>query len=245
MHVSSQSSSTPFPSAVLPARHATSAQSVRQEAQADTASAAARRSSAPLHIVAAADDTVFGIAQRHRDAIDAGICQIAAALWRHNPHAFQQNDMNRLKAGVRIELPAAETIRAIPAQEAARLCAAHIDPDAQKRHGTVGVTVRASYEDQRTLRQGERELVYFRDTLGAIAQRFHVPGATLHQKLVAMATANPDAFRNGNMNALRTGVLLRMPTDAQVLAMDAESAKAEVGRQWREYQGYTRPAMKC
>ncbi|CAM3349191.1 LysM domain-containing protein [Bordetella sputigena] len=202
-------------------------------------------STSPLRITVAAGDTVFGLAQRYRDTLGAGICQIAAAVWRQNPHAFHQNDMNRLKEGVHVQLPDADTIRAIPALEAAEICAAHIDPQQQRRHGTVGMAIRESFEDQRKLQAGDVELVYFRDTLGQIANRLDVADATLHQKLVAIANANPDALRNGNMNDLKTGVLLRMPSADQVLGTDHAQAKNIVLTQWQDFKQYTDPARKC
>ncbi len=126
--------------------------------------------------------------------------------------------MNRLKPGVEIELPEIGTVRALGPEEARRLCAvSHRLLPEQRRHGTVGMTVRKSFEDQRQPQAGDLELVYFGDTLGQIAKRFDIPDATLNQKLVAIANANPEAFRNGNMNDLRTGVLLRMPSAEQVL----------------------------
>ncbi|WP_217906605.1 FimV/HubP family polar landmark protein [Bordetella genomosp. 11] len=171
-------------------------------------------------IKVAASDTTFGIAQRYRQATGADICQIAVALWQANPHAFERNDMNLLKRGSEVELPDGATIRAIDPEAARRTCGAHIDPSGQQRKGTEGMTIRQSFEEQRDLQAGDRELVYFGDTLGQIAKRLQIPGATQHQKLVAIAKANADAFSRGNMNDLRTGVVLRMPDVDEVHAID-------------------------
>lgn len=241
MNISSNQAQTTVP--MQPAPRAEPSNRVARSTDATAATDIA--SVSPLRFTVVAGDTVFGIAQRYRDTLGAGICQIAAALWRHNPNAFQQNDMNRLKEGAQIELPDSDAIRAIPAQEAAEICAAHIDPQQQRRHGTAGVTIRQSFEDQRTLQEGDVELVYFRDTLAQIAKRFDVADATLHQKLVAIANANTDALRNGNMNDLKTGMLLRMPSAERVLAIDHAQAKNIVLTQWQDFKQYSDPARKC
>lgn len=65
------------------------------------------------------------------------------------------------------------------------------------------------------------------DTLIGIAERFPVPGATLHQTLWALYQANPHAFVTQNMNVLRAGVSLSIPSSAQVLAIDPEFARQQ------------------
>lgn len=189
--------------------------------------------------------TLFGIAQRHRKTPDTDICQVAVALWQRNPDAFENNDMNRLKPGAELVLPTEDAARAIAAAEARRICGAHIDPDRQKAHGTADLKIRNSFEEQRPLNAGDLELVYFGDTLGQIANRLNIPNATLNQKLVALMDANPEAFNRGNMNSMKTGVLLRMPSAERVLAIDAESAKATVTQQWCAHRQYADPTRKC
>jgi len=72
-------------------------------------------------------------------------------------------------------------------------------------------------------------------TLSTIA-REHAAGADMNQMLVALHKANPDAFYRDNMNALKTGAVLRIPSSADVQALSAAAALAEVRRQnesWR------------
>jgi len=73
------------------------------------------------------------------------------------------------------------------------------------------------------------------ETLWEIAQRYQAPGATMNQTMVAIYSANPAAF-GGNMNVLRVGATLRIPSRNEFLALDVASATAEVRRQsasWR------------
>lgn len=72
-------------------------------------------------------------------------------------------------------------------------------------------------------------------TLSTIARQ-HAGAADMNQMLVALQKANPDAFYRDNMNALKTGAVLRIPSTDDVQALSAASALAEVRRQnesWR------------
>ncbi len=58
-----------------------------------------------------------------------------------------------------------------------------------------------------------------------------------HQMMLALLHANPGAFINNNINLLKTGYVLRIPTRAEIRATRVEDAIAEVTRQgtaWRE-----------
>jgi pilus assembly protein FimV len=75
------------------------------------------------------------------------------------------------------------------------------------------------------------------DTLAEIARRY-LPdeNTSLSQMMMAILRTNPDAFSQGNINNLRAGVILAIPTDADVAAVDAEAALAAVTQQnelWR------------
>ena len=74
-------------------------------------------------------------------------------------------------------------------------------------------------------------------TLSSIA-RSAAPGSgvSMNQMLIALKLANPDAFYRDNINALKRGVILRIPTAAEAQTMAAAAAVAEVQRQnsdWR------------
>jgi pilus assembly protein FimV len=72
-------------------------------------------------------------------------------------------------------------------------------------------------------------------TLSSIA-RDHASGADMNQMLVALQKANPEAFYRDNMNALKTGAILRIPSADEVQAQSNAEALAEVRRQnesWR------------
>ena len=73
-------------------------------------------------------------------------------------------------------------------------------------------------------------------TLSSIAHATAPAGVDISQMLVALKQANPDAFYRDNINALKTGAVLRVPTATEAQTMAVAAAMAEVRRQnsdWR------------
>lgn len=63
---------------------------------------------------------------------------------------------------------------------------------------------------------------------------------SIHQMMLALLQANPQAFVDGNINALRRGVILRIPTAEEARALSQAQAIAEVRAQndaWRARSG--------
>jgi pilus assembly protein FimV len=85
---------------------------------------------------------------------------------------------------------------------------------------------------------GKSHTVKAGDTLSGIANANFVPGVSLEQMLIALQRANPNAFINGNINTLKAGVTLKIPSAADVGAIPAETARAEVRTQTDSWRGY-------
>jgi pilus assembly protein FimV len=66
------------------------------------------------------------------------------------------------------------------------------------------------------------------DTLFRIAGKTRPPGVTLHQMVLALYRANPEAFLDGNINQLVLGRTLTVPSRDAILAVDAVRAAAEL-----------------
>jgi pilus assembly protein FimV len=85
------------------------------------------------------------------------------------------------------------------------------------------------------------------DTLWSIANRVR-PDASVstQQMMVALLRANPDAFAMGNVNALKTGYVLKVPDRQAIDAVAQNEAMADLRRQqtaWEDYrQGTARSA---
>jgi pilus assembly protein FimV len=88
-------------------------------------------------------DTLYGIAQS-RAVPDATIYQMLVALWRANPQAFIQNNMNLVKAGVTLTVPDAATVRAIDPAEARRIFIEQAEAYARYRASLAGAAARGA-----------------------------------------------------------------------------------------------------
>ncbi|MEJ7138697.1 type IV pilus assembly protein FimV [Amphibiibacter pelophylacis] len=116
------------------------------------------------------------------------------------------------------EPQAAQAARAAAAPAVSRVSRTPQEARQRARQETRG-SVRASPELQALrVRRG--------DTLSGLARRVqgHVQGVSLDQVLVGLYRSNPKAFAGDNMNRLRAGVVLRVPSPARLRGVDAGEA---------------------
>ncbi len=73
------------------------------------------------------------------------------------------------------------------------------------------------------------------DTLWEIAAKVRTAG-TVQQTMLAIQALNPDAFIGGNINRLKKGQVLRLPTPQQTTALPQPQALAEVSQQYRAWR---------
>jgi pilus assembly protein FimV len=76
------------------------------------------------------------------------------------------------------------------------------------------------------------------DTLAGIANRVKPEGVSLDQMLVGLYRANPDAFNGSNMNRLRTGQILLVPTAEAAQNISKNEAKNIVLAQAADFNSY-------
>ncbi len=76
------------------------------------------------------------------------------------------------------------------------------------------------------------------DTLSKIASGMKADGVSLEQMLVALYRENKSAFINNNMNQLKTGQILRVPSAAEVGKIAKGEAQREVNVQVADWKGY-------
>lgn len=71
-------------------------------------------------------------------------------------------------------------------------------------------------------------------------------GANVQQTMLAIQDLNPHAFSNGNINRLKSDVLLKLPTPEQIQQRSKRQALAEVNAQLKQVQPATqnKPALK-
>jgi len=104
-----------------------------------------------------------------------------------------------------------------PAKPAARPAAAPVSAPAAAKDGSYGPVERGQ-------------------TLSGIARSVASSDVNMQQMMLALQKVNPDAFFRDNINALKSGVVLRVPTAEEARAMTVAAAVAEVRRQnsdWR------------
>ena len=76
------------------------------------------------------------------------------------------------------------------------------------------------------------------DTLGRIASQNRPDGVSLDQMLVAMFRQNPEAFSGSNMNRLKAGAQLTIPSGSDAAAIAAGEARREVVAQSADFAQY-------
>jgi pilus assembly protein FimV len=118
--------------------------------------------------------------------------------------------------------PAAAPIARPPAPAPAPAPAPTPRAAAERPQGADEVTVRAG------------------DTAGRIAGAHKPASVSLDQMLVAMMRANPDAFVRGNVNRLRAGAVLQMPSEADAQATPATEARQIIATQSRDFNEFRR-----
>lgn len=87
---------------------------------------------------------------------------------------------------------------------------------------------------------GQQVVVKNGDTAGKIAAQGLPTGISLDQMLVAMMQANPDAFVNNNLNRLRSGAVINMPTAEQAGAVSSKDAAQMVVAQSKDFNDFRR-----
>ncbi len=77
---------------------------------------------------------------------------------------------------------------------------------------------------------GDYGPVQANETLWQIAERIRPRGVSVHQMMVALYRANPDAFLHGNINLLKKGRVLHVPELAELRSIGRREALAEFQR---------------
>lgn len=78
------------------------------------------------------------------------------------------------------------------------------------------------------------------DTAGRIAAANLPANASLDQMLVAMLRANPQAFVGNNVNRMKAGAILNLPTESSSIDVSAGEAKRIVAAQSRDFNEFRR-----
>lgn len=85
---------------------------------------------------------------------------------------------------------------------------------------------------------GEQVTVQRGDTASKIAGAHKPADVSLDQMLVALLSANPDAFVGGNVNRMRAGAVLDLPSAAEASTVTPAEARRTVTAQSRDFGSY-------
>ncbi len=86
----------------------------------------------------------------------------------------------------------------------------------------------------------KRVVVKEGDTASKIAANTKASGVSLDQMLVALMRANPDAFIHNNINRIRAGAVMEVPSTEQALALSAAEATQTVIAQSKDFNEFRR-----
>lgn len=75
------------------------------------------------------------------------------------------------------------------------------------------------------------------DTMSKVGGQFRPDSASLAQTMVAIQRANPKAFANSNLNLLKRGQVLRIPSESEIREVSAQEAVASVREQGETWRG--------
>ncbi|MGB1140672.1 MAG: FimV/HubP family polar landmark protein, partial [Halioglobus sp.] len=84
---------------------------------------------------------------------------------------------------------------------------------------------------------GSKYMVHRDQTLWEIASQARPQGVSVHQTMLDIQRLNPDAFINGNINNIKAGYIIYLPSSDDISGADLSSAMAEVSQQnraWRD-----------
>ncbi len=111
---------------------------------------------------------------------------------------------------------------------------------AKKKSANVAADTSRDAESTATAVNDSAELTTQRgDTLSSIAKEVASEGVSLDQVMVGLFEANKSAFTDGNMNRLKVGQIIRVPSKDELTAIDSRQAKKEIklhASNWNAYK---------
>lgn len=87
---------------------------------------------------------------------------------------------------------------------------------------------------------GEQIKVASGDTAGKIAANNRPNNVSLDQMLMAMLRGNPDAFAGNNINRLKSGAILSLPTSEEAQAIPEDTARQNLLAQSKDFNSFRR-----
>ncbi len=177
-----------------------------------------------------AKETLWDIAKRNSPSSAYSNQQVMVALYKKNPQAFVDGDINRMKGSAVLMRPSEAEIKGHDASRALQFIRQRLNESQQLAAKELNVASSA-----------KEVVVGAKETLWDIAVKYRAgPEVNTRQMMLAIVKKNPRAFDNGNINRMRKGVVLQMPSAEELKMWSEKEASAEVRRQisdWRQHKG--------
>ena len=107
----------------------------------------------------------------------------------------------------------------------------------QTRSRPAAATVRTSAPATATSSADSYGPIRRNDTLWSIAERLRPDnGISMHQMMLALQRKNPQAFADNNINNLKAGAILSVPSRDEILSVSAADAFRETTQQYAEWE---------
>ncbi|MET3914903.1 pilus assembly protein FimV [Variovorax sp. OAS795] len=135
-----------------------------------------------------------------------------------------------------VERPAAAAARA--RRERAPVAPVTAPPAAAPAASAAPQAPSAATATPRPAGSGEQVTVQRGDTASKIAGAYKPADVSLDQMLVALLLANPDAFVGGNINRMRAGAVLDLPSATEAGAILPSEARRTITAQSRDFGAY-------
>ena len=132
-------------------------------------------------------------------------------------------------SGVKIDTPATTTLPIVTAAPAV------VTPQEPMVVETIPVQVRTVEPVQEKV---STVTVQKGDTLGKIAKRVNIEGVKIEQVLIALYNKNSNVITSKNINLIREGLILALPTKDEVLAVNSTTALATVALHASNFRMY-------
>jgi len=137
-----------------------------------------------------------------------------------------------------VERPAAAAARARRERAAAAPVAPVTAPAAAPAPASAAPQAPGAAAAARPASSGEQVTVQRGDTASKIAGAYKPADISLDQMLVALLLSNPDAFVGGNINRMKAGAVLDLPSAAEAGAILPSEARRTITAQSRDFGAY-------
>ncbi len=190
------------------------------------------------------DGTTYLLLRSDKMVTDPFVNLVVSATWAGgrvvrnytlliDPPAARQNEANTITAPLAATTPALKSAPLTQTPVIAPRPIAEVKP-------TLVQTAKQPATAVASKNSGDQIKVSAGSTAGKIAADNLPANVSLDQMLIALLRGNPDAFIGNNINRLKAGAVLSLPTNEEALATPANTARQTILAQSRDFNNFRR-----